>query len=113
MVWVIECYVDMPAILKPTAAYLVCMGVCVSRCLIWCLYVSLIGAVLAAVLRSHGEATTAVAEQGLAAIANLSAGNAVSNVARLGEAGACEGVWIVLAWCVLFVFVSVVFHRAE
>ena len=67
---------------------------------------------LAAVLRSHGEACAAVAEQGLWAIRNLSAGNAANNT-RLGEAGACEGVWIVLAWCVLFLFVSVVFHRAE
>ena len=67
---------------------------------------------LVAVLRSHGEASAAVAEQGLWAIRNLWYGNAANNT-RLGEAGACEGVWIVLAWCVLFVFVSVVFHRAE
>ena len=62
------------------------------------------------VLRSHGEASAAVAEQGFGAIVNLSYGNAANNT-RLGEAGACEGVWIVLAWCVLFV--SVGFHRAE
>ena len=66
---------------------------------------------LAAVLRSHGEASAEVAEQGLWAIRNLSCDAA--NKTRLGEAGVCEGVWIVLAWCVLFVFVSVVFHRAE
>ena len=65
---------------------------------------------LAAVLRSHGEASAAVAEQGFGAIRNLSCGNAANNT-RLGEAGACEGVWIVLARCVLFVFVF--FHRAE
>ena len=64
------------------------------------------------VLRSHGEASAAVAEQGFGALVNLSAVNA-ANHTRLGEAGACEGVWIVLAWSVLFVFVSVVFHRAE
>ena len=74
------------------------------------MYVSLIGAVLAAVLRSHGEASAAVAEQGFRAIRTLSAGN-TANKTRLGEAGACEGVWIVLARCVLFVFVG--FHRAE
>ena len=65
---------------------------------------------LAAVLRSHGKTSAAVAEQGLWAIRNLSAGNAANNT-RLGEAGACEGVWIVLAWCVVFVFVGS--HRAE
>ena len=65
-----------------------------------------------AVLRSHGEASAAVAEQGLWAIRNLWYGNAANNT-RLGEAGACEGVWILLAWCVLVVFVSVGFHRAE
>ena len=65
---------------------------------------------LAAVLRSHGEASAAVAEHACEAVRHLSVGNN-SNRTRLGEAGACEGVWIVLAWCVLFVFV--VFHRAE
>ena len=63
---------------------------------IWCLHVPLIGAVLAAVLRSHGEASAAVAERGLAAIARLSYSNGV-NAARLGEAGACEGVWTLLS----------------
>ena len=62
-----------------------------------------------AVLRSHGEASAAVAEKGLWALRNLSFCND-ANKTRLGEAGACEGVWIVLAWCVLFVFF---FHRAE
>ena len=62
-----------------------------------------------AVLRSHGETSEAKAEQGLWAVCNLSCDDANQN--RLGEAGACEGVWIVLAWCVLFVFVF--FHRAE
>ena len=66
---------------------------------------------LAAVLRSHGETSEAVAEQGMVAVRNLSCDDANQN--RLGEAGACEGVWMVLAWCVLFVFVSVGFHRAE
>ena len=63
-------------------------------------------------LRSHGEASAAVAEKGLWAFAKLSFD--IANTTRLGEAGACEGVWIVLAWCVLFVlFVFVFFHRAE
>ena len=54
------------------------------------MHVSLIGAVLAAVLRSHGEASAAVAEQGLAAVGYLSVDDA--NATRLGEVGACEGV---------------------
>ena len=53
---------------------------------------------LAVVLRSHGEANAEVAEKGLAAIVNLARDDA--NNTRLGEAGACEGVWIVLVWCV-------------
>ena len=64
---------------------------------------------LVAVLRSHGEASAAVAEAGLLAIRNLSCGNA-ANRTRLREAGACEGVWIVLACCVVFVFVFVGFQ---
>ena len=62
---------------------------------VWCLHVPLIGAVVAAVLRS----SAAVAEQGFVAIGNLSARNA-ANQTRLREAGACEGVWIVLSWFV-------------
>ena len=50
---------------------------------------------MAAVLRSHGESNAAVAEKGFGAILSLSAGNA-ANDTRLGEAGACEGVWTVL-----------------
>ena len=65
-----------------------------------------------AVLRSHGKTSEAVAETGFVAICTLSLGNA-ANTTRLGEAGAFEGVWMVLAWCVVFVFVFVVFDRAS
>ena len=51
----------------------------------------LLGAVLVAVLRSHGEASAAVAPAGFRAIANLCAGNA-ANQTRLREAGICPGV---------------------
>ena len=69
-------------------------------------------------LRSLGESSAAVAEEGLGAIENLSAGNA-TNRTRLGEAGVCEGLLQRLA-CVVcsdqcyliisyFVFSSVLF----
>ena len=56
----------------------------------------LVAKALVVALRSHGEASAAVAAQGLAAITNLSDGNA-TNRTRLGDAGACEGVMIRLA----------------
>ena len=84
---------------------LVC--IMMSNSVIRCFHVSLIGAVLVAVLRSHGEASAAVAKQGLAAIRNLSCDAA--NNTRLGEAGACEGVWIVLACCVVVMILFIGF----
>ena len=83
-----------------------------ANCVAWfvVLHVLLIGAVLAAVLQSHGEASAAVAKQGLAAIANLSFDDA--NKTRLIEAGACEEVWIVLARCVCVCVCVSSFHKA-
>ena len=78
------------------------------NCVAWygVLHVPLIGAVVVVVLRSHGESNAAVAEAGFWAILNLSAGNAANNT-RLGEAGACEGVWVVqtvvLFFCIYMV----------
>ena len=65
------------------------------------LLIFLVGAALAAALRSHGETSTAVAEEGLGAIASLSTGNA-ANRTRLGEAGACKGVVMRLAGLLRF-----------
>ena len=58
---------------------------------------------MAAVLRSHGESNAALAKQGFQAISNLSFDDA--NKTKLGEAGACEGVRIVL--CVVFMFLHI------
>ena len=51
------------------------------------------GAVVVAVFRSHGQASAAVTVAGLEAIVNLSVGINAANRTRLGEAGACKGVW--------------------
>ena len=59
---------------------------------------------MAAVLRSHGESNAAEAEKGFKAILNLSFGSA-ANTTRLGEAGACEGMWTVLYVVLLFLYI--------
>ena len=58
---------------------------------------------MAAVLRSHGESNAAVAEAGFKAILKLSLDDA--NRTRLGEAGACEGMWTVLYVVLLFLYI--------
>ena len=58
----------------------------------------LLGAVLVAALRSHGEASVAVAEEGVVVIGHLCADNA-ANRTSLGEADACAGVYKLISRC--------------
>ena len=55
-----------------------------------CCWLLRVGTVVTTVLQVHGEASEAVAEAGLRAVASLSADYA--NYTRLIEAGACAGV---------------------
>ena len=73
-------------------------ALCYSTCIIRSLSQSIL-AVVRALQSPHAEVHAQVVEEGVFAIEHLASGDA-TNIAQLGEHGACKGVY--LSWFVFF-----------